>query len=204
MFSPGHLGKSAIDEGGLTGGIGNTNRFRSTAEYTVDLGKFRLQTFHRTARQGNTHLPQGNPLLVCQNTGRTTVTGQTAFRRAQNQKMLHLLAPHGIDRTDHHRIQHRRDSSHIILAQKQGEKPQKAFAFPTGIAQNIVHLLHGRQKNLPELIENLRIAVISRGIQFICQVFEPLCHLDGVQEFINRPDLIAEKMALLEGFLQRH
>ena len=85
-----------------------------------------------------------------------------------------FVAPQSRNRAHLHRIQYRRDGAYIVLAQKQTEQPEKMLRLPVGLTQDIVHLLQGRQQDLPQLVENLGAAVVPRLIQRIRHFLQPL------------------------------
>ena len=61
-----------------------------------------------------------------------------------------------------------------------------------GIPQNIVHLLHGGNQDFPKLTEDLRLPVLSLGIQILSHPLKFSLHLDFVQEIHKHGDLIAQ------------
>ena len=83
--------------------------------------------------------------------------------------MLFLMAPHGADRACLDSIQHRRDSTHIILAQQQTQKMGKMLRLPDCLPQHIMHLLQGRQQDFPKLIQNLGAAVVPFPVKQLGQ-----------------------------------
>ena len=110
--------KAATDKGGLRAGSIDRHGFHSAAENTVDFRKLRLNAFHGTAGQRHAQIPEHHTFLVGQHAGRTAVSGQIAFLRAQHDQMLLLMQAHGADLTALHRIQHRRNRANLILAQQ--------------------------------------------------------------------------------------
>ena len=147
-------------------------------------------------------LPQSDPLLIRQDTGATAVSGQTSLAGTQNIQMLFPLAAHGTDGAHCHRIQHRRNRAHIILAQQQNKQPLKCLIAPDRFPQHIVKLLQRSEQNFPKLIQNLRAAVILSSIQLLGQLSKPPRKLNILQKTINRPDLIRKTHSRAEFFLQ--
>ena len=121
--------------------------------------------------------------------------------------MLFSVAAHSAHRTHLHRIQHRRNGSHIILAQQQPQQPHKMLRLPYAFAQNVIHLLQRTQQDLPELIEDLRAAVVAGGIQFRSQLRKTVLQIQIHQEPIQRNHLLMQVLRIQKTpaeLLQRH
>ena len=129
--------------------------------------EFRLQAFHTTAGKGHTHFPQSGTLLVGKNTAAAAIAGQSAFLRAQEDQVLHFHAAHCGHRASGHRIQHRRNSTHIVLAQKQRKESCKSLGIPNCFPKDSMELLHSGKKDLPKLVEDLGGTIISRCVHGI-------------------------------------
>ena len=187
---------------GLLSGAIHPDAFPCPAENAINFSKFILNAFHGTAGQRYAQLTERHPLLVGQNTGRTGIAGQAAFLGTQKNQMLLLITPHGADRTHLHRIQHRRNGAHIILAQQQTEQPCKMLRLPHGMPQHIMELFQGRQKDLPQLVQYLRIAVIPGSIHFLCHEAEFFSKMDGFQKTVQGKNLLLHIGCLPESLLQ--
>ena len=103
--------------------------------------------------------------------------------------MLFLMAAHGGYGADLHRVQHRWDGSHVVLAQQQPEKADKLLSLPTGVPQHIVHLLQCAQKDFPQLVQYLRAPVVPGGVQLLRHAGKP--HFQGniLQKTVQRQHL---------------
>ena len=113
--------------------------------------------------------------------------------------MLHLLAAHGTCRARRYRIQHRRNSAHIILAQQQPEQPGKGLRIPAHGAQHRPKLFHGRKQNLPELVVFLRRAVVPPLLCPESQSFQTIRQTDLLQKAVQRIHLIGKRVTFPEA-----
>ena len=103
--------------------------------------------------------------------------------------MLFLMAAHGGYGADLHRVQHRWDGSHVVLAQQQPEKADKLLPLPMGVPQHVVHLLQRTQKDFPQLVQNLRGPVVPGGIQLLRHAGKPHFQRNVFQKAIQRQNL---------------
>ena len=110
---------------GLSAGAERPEALGSGGQGLVNFGKFRLEALHGSAGQGHAQFPQGTALLVRQYAAAASVAREFSFLHAQHQNVLALLAAHGGGIAYTHRIQHRRDGPHVILAQKQAQESRK-------------------------------------------------------------------------------
>ena len=78
--------------------------------------------------------------------------------------MPDLLAAHGGNAAHGHRIEHRGDGAHVILAQQQPQEPGEGLRLPGGPAQDAVKLLQSPHQDLPELVILLGRPVVPGGI----------------------------------------
>ena len=103
--------------------------------------------------------------------------------------MLFLMAAHGGHRADLHRVQHRRDGSHVVLAQQQTEKADELLPLPMGVPQHVIHLFQRPQKDFPQLVQDLRAPVVPGGIQRLRHAGKP--HFQGniLQKAVQRQHL---------------
>ena len=171
---PGHLAQPPEEIGGLFSAAIHPHGLGSSAEHAVNLREFLLNALHGPAGKGHSQLAQGHTLLIGQDPLGPGITGKAALLGTQQQQVPAFVAPQSRNRAHLHRIQYRRDGAYIVLAQKQTEQPEKMLRLPVGLTQNIVHLLQGRQQNLPQLVENLGAAVVPRLIQRIRHFLQPL------------------------------
>ena len=171
------LAQTAIDEGRLVAGAEHADGRHSAAEAAVNLRKFRLHALHGAAGEGHAQLPEGDPLLIGQDTGGTGIAGELAFLRPQHDQVLFLMAAHGGHRADLHRVQHRRDGSHVVLAQQQPEKADELLPLPMGVPQHVIHLFQRPQKDFPQLVQDLRAPVVPGGVQRLRHAGKP--HFQG-------------------------
>ena len=183
------LTQAAVDKGRLVAGAKHADGRHSAAEAAVNLRKFRLHALHSAAGEGHPQLPEGNALLIGQDTGRAGVTGELAFLRTQHDQVLFLMAAHSGHGADLHRVQHRRDGSHVVLAQQQPEKADKLLPLPVSIPQHVIHLFQGAQKDFPQLVQDLRAPVVPGGVQLLCHAGKP--HFQGniFQKTVQRQHL---------------
>ena len=118
--------------------------------------------------------------------------------------MLLPVQTHGANRTTLHRIQHRRNRSHLILTQQQLKQSCKAFRIPSGLTQHIMELLQGAEEDLPKLVQDLGAAIISGFIHFSSQLLQTLLQLQLLQEIIQSQHLLGHILRIPEIILQLH
>ena len=118
--------------------------------------------------------------------------------------MFLLVAAHSADRSNLNRIQHRRDRTHIILAQQQPQQAAEMLWLPDGTAQHIIHLLQCRKQNLPELIEDLRAPVVTGGIILLCQSGKTLRKANIRQKSVKCLNLLSQVFCRKEAAAQSY
>ena len=116
--------------------------------------------------------------------------------------MLAFLAAHSADGAHRYRIQHRRNGSHIILAQQQRQQPHKSLRLPNRSAQHIVKLLQGRQQNIPQLIEDLGAAVVTAAVHTIRHFLQFPGKVRFFQEIIESTNLLRHILGIPEPLCQ--
>ena len=192
FLRPGKLRQAAVDKRGLlTGGI-HRRRLPCPAEHAVDLCEFCLDALHGPAGEGYAQPAQGDPLLVRQHPRRAGIGGQISLLGAQQDQVCRAVAAHGGNGPQLHHIQHRRDGSHIVLAQQQPQQTDKVLRLPMGLAQHIIHLLQSGQEDLPQLVQYLRIPAVALLVQRSGQLIQALLHVYGLQEIVQRLYLLPQ------------
>ena len=118
--------------------------------------------------------------------------------------MFLLVAAHSADRSNLYRIQHRRNRTHIILAQQQPQQAAEMLWLPYGAAQHIIHLLQSRKQNLPELIEYLCATIVTGGIILLRQSGKTLRKSNIRQKSVKRLNLLLQIFCRKEAAAQSH
>ena len=116
--------------------------------------------------------------------------------------MFLLMQTLAADGTCLHGIQHRRNGTHIVLAQQQMEQGGKVLRIPHSFSQHIIKLLQGTNKDIPQLIQNLSAAVISGCIQFLSQICKPLFQLQLLQKCADCFHLLGQIPGIPESLEQ--
>ncbi len=191
-----------IQEGGLLPGTADKNGLLRPAEYAVNLREFRLNALHRAAGQGYSQGAQLHPLLIRQHAGGAAVARKLSFLRAQHDQMLLPVAAHSVHRPHLHRIQHRRNGSHIVLAQQQPQKPHKMLRLPGRVPQHRVHLFQGGNEDFPQLIQNLSLPGLPAFLQLLGKAYEPFLQRNFFQESVQPQNLLLKTPCLPEPVLQ--
>ena len=151
-LAPCQLRQPMIQKGGLLPGAADENGLPRPAEHAVNLREFRLNALYGAAGERHSQRAQLHPLLIRQYAGGAAVAGELSFLRAQHDQMRLPVAAHGVHRAHLHRIQHRRNSAHVVLAQQQPQKPHKMLRLPSRVSQHRIHLLQSGNQNFPQLI----------------------------------------------------
>ena len=150
----------------------------------------------------NIQLSQSHTLLVRQHALGAGIAWEASFSRPQHKQMPGLMAPQGRNRAHLHRIQHRRNGTHVILAQQQPQKPPELLRLPASLAQHIMHLLQGRHENFPELVYDLCLPICAPGIQLPGLFLQATLHLQLLQETEKPLHLVRQGFPVGKTFAQ--